>query len=290
MTFNFQPPTFNLGLVGYPLGHSLSPRLHRAALDTLGLQGEYRLYPVDPASPGELGELLHRVRTGEIAGLNVTIPHKQTVLPLLDALTPAAQAIGAVNTIFRAAGQLIGDNTDAPGFLHDLRERLNIASFEHLKVLILGAGGSARAVAYALLSQGCHITIAARRPEQAHALATDLSKLSPKLQPAACSLQLDTFNLSPQMLIVNTTPVGMSPHVAASPWPANIPFPEDAAVYDLIYNPRETLLVKQARAAGLSAVIGLGMLIEQAALAFERWVGIDAPRDMMKKAINEPTN
>lgn len=311
MTFNLQPSTlrqaqrepqrepYNLGLIGYPLGHSLSPQMHNAALRALGLEGEYRLYPVPPhPQPISLGErgvrgegmyslenLLENMRAGPIHGLNVTIPHKQNVIALLDELTPVAQAIGAVNAIFRTGDQLIGDNSDAPGFFHDLQRCFNLSTFQPSTALILGAGGSARAVAYALLSHGWRVTIAARRLEQANALAVDLGKLFPHLQLVTCNLQLDTLDLSPLRLIVNTTPLGMAPHPDASPWPEGTLFPENAAVYDLVYNPRETLLVKQARAAGLPAVTGLGMLIEQAALAFECWIGHQAPREAMLASV-----
>ncbi len=298
-----QPSTFkpgiNLGLIGYPLSHSLSPQIHNAALHTLGLEGEYRLYPVPPhpqplslRERGVRGEgmyslenLLENMRAGEIHGLNVTIPHKQTVISFLDALTPAAEAIGAVNTIFRQGGQLVGDNTDAPGFLRDLQSRLNIQPFERINVLILGAGGSARAVTYALLSRGCHVTIAARRLEQANALAAYFGNRFPNIQPETIKFQFLTLNLQPSTLIINTTPLGMSPNLNDSPWPEGIPFPGNAAVYDLVYNPRETLIVRQARAAGLRATTGLGMLIEQAALALERWTGLVVPRDVMLNAV-----
>lgn len=305
MTPNLHPSTLRqvqreplyLGLIGCPLGHSLSPTLHHAALKSLGLEGEYRLYPVPPESPPAtrhlssasehaLENLLAQMRAGEIHGLNVTIPHKQTVIPLLDELTPAAQAIGAVNTIIPKAGRLIGDNTDAPGFWADVQQRLNL---QPSNALILGSGGSARAVVYALLSHGWHITIAARRLEQANALAVDLGILFPTLQPSTCNLQFDKLELELLTLIINTTPLGMSPHVDASPWPADAPFPENAAIYDVVYNPRETLLVKRARAAGLQATTGLGMLVEQAALAFSRWTGCDPPSAVMRQAVDLPT-
>ncbi len=168
-----KPPPFALGLTGHPLGHSLSPQLHNAALAALGLEGAYRLYPVAPLPEGQaaLAELVGRLRSGELHGLNVTIPHKQAVMPLLDRLSPAARAIGAANTLVLRGGELLGENTDAPGFLVDLHTRLGA----HLprgsgRALVLGAGGSARAVVYALAGAGWQVRLAARRTTQAAAI------------------------------------------------------------------------------------------------------------------------
>ena len=281
------PSVLRLGLTGWPLGHSLSPRLHQAALAALHLVGEYRLYPVPPLPEGQgaLAELVQQMRLGRLHGLNVTIPHKQSVLPLLDELTPAASAIGAVNTIYRRAGRLVGHNTDAPGFLADLEQLgfAGLASEPRPKALVLGAGGAARAVCCALAQAGWQVCITARRFEQASALAANLNAQS----WAASALTFEPASLLlPFSLIINTTPVGMYPDVQANPWPAGIPFPPGAAVYDLVYNPPETALIRAARAAGLPAANGLGMLVEQAALAFEVWTGRTVPRLPMLKAAN----
>lgn len=278
-------PFLRLGLTGWPLGHSLSPRLQRAALDALGLAGEYRLYLAPPLPEGEpaLRELLEAVRQGRLDGLNVTIPHKQAVLPLLDDLSPAAQTIGAANTIFARAGRLVGENTDAPGFLADL-ERLGFTGTPggHL-ALVLGAGGAARAVCYALLGAGWQVSITARRTEQAQALAADLGGDSGALKALAFE---PAALLQPFSLIINATPLGMYPNVEASPWPEDVPFPPGAAVYDLVYNPAETALVRAARRAGLQAASGLGMLVEQAALAFQIWSGQSVPRQALWDALS----
>jgi shikimate dehydrogenase len=279
----------HLGLIGYPLGHSHSPKLHNAALRDCDLQGEYSLYPIEPDDLRSLKEVLDLVRSGEITGLNVTIPHKQNVIPFLDELTDTAQAIGAINTIYLRNSKLIGDNTDAPGFLADLKrflaESASLNSREGIgverKALILGSGGSARAVAYALLNTGWDVTIAAHRIEQAQQLV-DLFT-NHRLQSA--KFTLSNIELSNISLIVNTTPVGMSPNTDQSPWPENLPFPQNTAIYDLVYNPIETKFVKHARAQGLSAITGQGMLIEQAALAFELWTGIQVSREIMFAAI-----
>jgi shikimate dehydrogenase len=275
----------HLGLIGWPLGHSLSPRLHNAALAALNLPGEYRLYPVAPFPEGQarLAELLDLVRKGVLNGLNVTIPHKQNVLPLLDDLTPTAAAIGAANLIYMKAGRLTGDNADAAGFLADLQSNglAQPASGSRI-ALVLGAGGSTRAVVYALANAGWQVWIAARRIEQASALVVSLQINGPALHV----LQLEPEALGdPYDLIVNTTPLGMFPDVETCPWPAGLPFTPGAGVYDLVYNPFETTLVRQARAAGLCAANGLGMLVNQAAIAFETWTGQPAPLDAMWAAV-----
>jgi shikimate dehydrogenase len=140
-----------LGLIGYPLGHSLSPKIHAAALKASGLQGDYSLFPIHLDDKQGLKDLLARVRAGEIQGLNVTIPHKQNVIEFIDELTPTAKAIGAVNTVYMRGDKLIGDNTDALGFLSDLKRVIgNRESGIGKSAIVLGAGGSARAVVYAL--------------------------------------------------------------------------------------------------------------------------------------------
>jgi shikimate dehydrogenase len=289
---------FTLGLTGFPLSHSLSPKLHTAALTAAGLEGSYSLFPVDPAHPDELAALLERVRNGEIHGLNVTIPHKQTVIPLLDELSKTAKAIGAVNTIYARNGRLIGDNTDAAGFWEDvsslmvngksrivnrksktsnyqspiINPQLPITNYQ--SALVLGAGGSARAVVFALKAHGWDVSVAARRIEQAKALVTEFG-----LQ-AAQSLDSPISNVD---LLINTTPLGMIPDIETCAWDGD--FPPGAFVYDLVYNPSETVLMKRARAAGLQASNGLGMLIEQAALAFELWTDHNADRTAMRESI-----
>jgi len=281
---------YRLGLIGYPLGHSLSPKIHAAALNACGLDGEYSLFPIAPDDTQALKELLDRVRSGEITGLNVTIPHKQNVIPLLDELTPTAKAIGAVNVIYLRGDKLIGDNTDASGFLSDLNrfltESLSPSLGEGLGVrgksaLVLGAGGSARSVVYALCNNGWNVTIVARRLDQAQHLAQSFTNYQ---------LRITTFHnlqLATHDLIVNTTPIGMTPNIDQSPLPENISLPKDTRIYDLVYNPHDTKLVKDARAKGLNATTGLGMLIEQAALAFELWTGHNPPREVLHAAVEQ---
>ena len=257
------------------------------------------------------------MRRGDLHGLNVTIPHKQAVIPLLDELTPVAQAVGAVNTIYFRDGRLVGDNTDAPGFLADMERWLasirqatlpadqeQQLSFSY--ALVLGAGGAARAVVYALAQSDWQVYLAARRLEEAGELAISVQRstfsdqqssiedqqskiLVLPLESASLASLLDKLNSTP-LLIVNTTPAGMAPNVESSPWPAEVSLPRNTAVYDLVYNPPETTLVRTARTAGLPATTGLGMLIEQAALSFECWTGLSAPREAMWQAAGRMSN
>jgi shikimate dehydrogenase len=298
------PPTyFSLGLIGYPLGHSLSPRLHQAALQACGFEGEYRLYPVDPAEEGleTLLGLLHDLRRGSLQGLNVTIPHKQTVLPFMERLSPTAQAVRAVNTIVCQEGELVGENTDVEGFWADLTKKFSVVAhkvYESKRLdpdadllpreaLVLGAGGSARAVVYALCQAGWNVSLAARRVEQAKALAETFAAPGVRLSSweLSHSALSGLFTEIPVRLIVNTTPLGMSEYEEFSPWPVNLDFPGQAFVYDLVYNPAETRLLQQARLAGLEAVNGLGMLVEQALLSFELWTGVRPSVDVLYEAL-----
>ena len=276
-----------LGLIGHPLGHSLSPKIHAAALKACNLEGSYSLFPIAPDDMQSLKDLIDRVRSGEITGLNVTIPHKQNVIKFLDELTATAKAIGAVNTTYLRHKKVIGDNTDAPGFLTDLKRNFSSFGF-HPSALILGAGGSARAVLYALINDGWDVTIAARRIEQAQHLADSFAnyELSQSI-PAGLITNLTDFRLSTFDLLVNTTPIGMTPNTDHSPLPENISLLKHTKIYDLVYNPRETKLVRDARSQGLQATTGLGMLIEQAALGFELWTGVKPPKDTLYASVVE---
>lgn len=289
------PDYYSFGLVGYPVEHSLSPRIHAAALQELGLRGEYCLYSIEQSSG--LQEILDEMRSGQIQGLNVTIPYKSEIIPLMDSLSPAAQAVGAVNTISHQSGRLVGDNTDADGFLADLKRKgwLQVGK-PGQRALILGAGGSARAVVYALASAGWQITVAARRPEQATSVAKVIqNSMRPDQnigeQPVLSVIKLEReaiSNLKQNVsLIVNTTPVGMYPQVDASPWPYGLEFSSQAAVYDLVYNPAETILMREAQKMGLRVTNGIGMLVEQAALSLEIWTGLKAPSQAMNQAVME---
>lgn len=291
---------YSLGLLGYPLEHSFSPTIHSSALDALGMDGEYRLYPVKPMPDGEtdLRTLILRLRNKEIKGINVTIPHKQSVLPYLDEVSAEARAIGAVNTILLRGGKLIGENTDAPGFLYDL-DRNAHGHFERLSqsgdlnsplgtALVLGAGGASRAVVYALSKSGWRVIIAARRIAQARAIEEAIKTTVPGRQ--IMSIRLDQkVIIGLQMancLLVNATSAGMQPKIGENPWPHGLSLPAGSYVYDLVYNPKMTALLRQARQEEIPSAGGIGMLVEQAALAFELWTGQEAPRGVMGKSVS----
>jgi shikimate dehydrogenase len=279
-----------LGLIGFPLSHSLSPRLHQAALKSVGWQGEYLLYPVAPGEIPGLAGLAADMRRGEIQGLNVTIPHKQAIIAYLDELTPTAQAIGAVNTIFLQDGKLIGHNTDATGFQADQVKFLGDSVTEK-KALVMGAGGAARAIVYALLNMGWKVTLAVRSADtgQAEMLRKSFETLPGAERAEIVFLEAGELGRirSGIGLIVNATPIGMFPETDFSAWPEGLAFPEGAAVYDLVYNPRQTRLVRDAQAAGLRATTGLGMLVEQAALSFACWTGQIVSREVMFASVEE---
>lgn len=275
-----------LGLLGWPVAHSFSPRMHNAALAALGLDYVYLPLPVPPT---QLATAVAALPALGFMGCNVTVPHKQTILPLLDQVSPAAQALGAVNTVClqptAEAHLLVGHNSDWGGFLADLA-RLGVA-VDGRDCLLLGAGGSARAVAYGLAQSGGRVQLLARRLPQAEALVAGLRPFVGEGQVEARPWS-DLAAVCGQVarpLIVNSTPVGMTPAVADSPWPRELPLPTGAFVYDLVYNPRETQLMKQAAAQGATAVNGLGMLLHQGAIAFELWTGYQPDLSLMQQAI-----
>lgn len=268
--------TERVGLLGWPVAHSISPAMHNAAFRALGLDWRYDLLPVSPDRFA--GEVARLVAAG-YCGFNVTIPYKGAALalPQVRAVTLAARATGAANTlVVQPDGTLRADNTDWQGFADDLlAEGVGVAG---MTCLVLGTGGSARAVVHALAALGAaEITLVSRAPH----LQVGGGAL------ADCSLATydDLALLAPAAdLIVNCTPVGMFPHADESPWPEGVPFPSGAVLYDLVYNPPVTRLMRQAEAAGVRALGGLGMLICQGALSFAQWVGIAPPLVIMEGA------
>lgn len=275
--------TVLLGIMGWPVAHSFSPAMHNAAAQALGLDVVYVPLPV---RPDRLTEAVRGLPALGFKGVNVTVPHKEAVLPLLDEVDPAAQAIGAVNTInITDAQQLVGYNTDGAGFLADLEAQS--VPISGRDCLLLGAGGSARAVAHALLQAGAQVHLFARRPVQAQQLHDDLLLHHPgrtlHTYPWPQILAVAPHLSAP--LVVNCTPLGMAPHTSNSPWPDDAPFPAGSFIYDLVYNPRRTRLMQQAQTAGCGASNGLGMLVHQGALAFEIWLGVRPGVVVMQETI-----
>lgn len=279
-----------LGLVGWPVSHSFSPAMHNAAAKALGLDLVYVPLAVPPEG---LAAAVSGLRALGFKGVNVTVPHKEAVVPLLDEVDAAAQALGAVNTIVMRPtpdGPLPltgGYNTDWSGFLADLDAKGVDPAGQ--SCLILGAGGSARAVAYGLAVSGGQVHLLARRPAQAQQLVADLAPHPPAgtLQAHALVELPKLIQARPPSLIVNTTPLGMTPHEEATPWPSELPLPTAAFVYDLVYSSQETTLMRQAQTAGCRTANGLGMLLQQGAAAFRLWTGHDPDLTVMAQALQE---
>jgi shikimate dehydrogenase len=271
-----------VGLLGWPVEHSLSPAMHNAAFSALGMDWAYVPLPV---YPDHVGEAVRGLRAMGFAGANVTVPHKQAVMHHLDDIAQDALVIGAVNTISVREDQLCGDNTDAAGFLASLEEAgLDVGG---IYAVVLGAGGAARAVAHALATGGARqVLLYNRHVQRAQQICRDMARFHTAVRFEAHDLRaLRDGSIGDDVsLIVNTTSLGMWPETELSPWPAGVPVPGHLAVCDLVYNPSETLFLTQARAVGAETVGGLGMLVHQGAAAFRIWTGAAAPVEVMRAA------
>jgi shikimate dehydrogenase len=274
---------WRLGLIGYPLTHSYSPLIHQTALVNSGLTGTYTLFSLP--NPQQIGPVVAKLRSGKLDGLNVTIPYKREVIQYLDGLTTSAQVIGAVNTIFLKDERVIGDNTDASGFSQYLEHCSTGHTFFSDHALVLGAGGAACSVVYALNIQGWEVTIATRRLTQATLLSESFHH--PNLHTAHWEAVTNHSFLKNFSLLVNTTPVGMAPNIDQSPLGDDVTLPAGMLVFDLIYNPPKTRLLQLAEKNKTTAINGLGMLLHQAVLSFEIWTGIKVPVEKMQEVLNQ---
>ncbi len=272
-----------LGVIGYPVKHSMSPIMHNAAIATLGLDYVYLPFPI---APDRLKTAIDGFAAVGLQGFNITIPHKQTIMPLLANVSDVAQAIGAVNTVWWRDGIWWGTNTDAAGFLAPLQalER----DWSQSPAMILGNGGAARAVVAACHQLGVpEIMVVGRNGAKLTAFAQSWqqSPLKPNISVHPWD-QLD--DLLPRVgLVVNSTPVGMAPKPEVSPLTdgqVNL-LPSQAIAYDLIYTPRPTRFLQQARGVGLVTFDGLEMLVQQGAAALEIWTQQPAPVDVMRQAL-----
>ncbi|MBI2854874.1 MAG: shikimate dehydrogenase [Chloroflexi bacterium] len=276
-----------LAIIGYPLRHSISPDFQQAALDSYGLDMEYQAWETNPS---QLAAAIGELRYPRNLGANVTIPFKEEVLPMLDQVDEMADEIGAVNTIAKCDGMLTGYNTDAAGFLRALSEDREFDAREKAAV-VLGAGGVARAVCHSLLNAGIsRLTLANRSVTRAEELAEALQDIIARkaLQVEIDAVALDVSAnsaLSDCDLIVNCTPLGMKHggQEKKSPLQAD-QIPAHALVYDVVYNPEVTPLLKEAARAGARTLSGLPMLVYQGAAAFELWTGKEAPLGVMFEA------
>ena len=274
--------TSKLGIIGYPIGHSISPVFQQAALDYCGIDGAYQAYQVAPDS---LEQFFQGLRQPDFLGINVTVPHKEAVIPYLDEVDDWATAAGAVNTVVNRNGRLSGHNTDGSGFLRALKEGAGFYP-EGSRTLVLGAGGAARGVILALVRDGvARLTVANRTLERAQRLA-DLAQAD---GTSSRAIPLSGHELTEAAatadLIVNCTTIGMShgPDETGSPLSTD-QIPATALVNDLVYNPLETPLLQEAQRAGARVLGGIHMLVYQGAASFEMWTGRDAPVNVMLEA------
>lgn len=285
-----------LGLIGHPVKHSLSPLLHEAALSFHNLNGEYRLLDIQP---DQLAVKFDELKRTGFDGVNVTIPHKQAVIPLLDEVVEDARSVGAVNTIVFSGGKTVGHNTDVYGFsraLRDAIDRENIDTNWSKSVLVIGCGGAAKAVVAGLCEMGfLDISIFGRDFKKSSKFVVELANsLGPRGQlliegsMLRSVEQLNEESLSAKFLLVNATPVGQN----GEPLPdwfseALARLDKRTLIYDLVYSKTEypTTLEERARALSLPSVDGLDMLVYQAARAFEIWTGRAVPSDCMKAGL-----
>ena len=268
------------GIIGDPIEHTMSPVMHNAAFKKLGLDYVYLAFRVKKE---ELGQAIEGIRALNIRGLSITIPHKVAVIPFLDELDTLADEIGAINTIINSNGVLKGYNTDATGFLQALLER-GIEPKEK-RVAILGAGGASRAISFILAERGSSLVILNRTWDKAKVCADRISEI---FQSEATALELNRENLATALnqadILVNTTSVGMSPNINETPVTANLLKP-DLVVFDIVYNPIETRLQREAEVAGATVISGLEMLVWQGVVAFEKWTGLKAPVELMREEV-----
>ena len=261
--------TLVYGVIGKPVGHSLGPLMHNRAFAAVGYPGVYAAFEVSDVKAAMTG-----IRALNIRGVSVTIPHKEAVMDCLDAVDASAQTIGAVNTVVNTGGRLAGYNSDAHGAVKALLEKTPV---KDRHVVILGAGGAARAIGFGLKKEGGRVCILNRTFEKARSLADLLQ---------ADARPLSDFPDIPCDILINTTSVGMHPETDAMPVPAG-DLHAQMTVMDIIYNPLQTRLLQAAQAAGAQTIDGVAMFVYQGAMQFELWTGKAAPVDLMKKTVYE---
>ncbi len=254
------------GLLGRPVAHSLSPAIHNAAFQEVGLNAVYAAFPVT-----DLAQAVAGLRGLQINGVSVTIPFKEEIMPLLDEIDPQADKIGAVNTLVNRDGMLRGYNTDWLGAVQALEEKTGIAG---KRCLILGAGGASRAIAFGILEKGGQVAVTDQ--DMAKALALSRTLWAEVVAP-------DHLGQYPAEILINATPVGMEPQVGEIPLDPTL-LPRFQVVMDIVYKPLETRLLHEARARHCQVIDGLRMLIHQGAAQFELWTGRPAPREVMARA------
>ncbi|MFW9786038.1 MAG: shikimate dehydrogenase [Candidatus Thorarchaeota archaeon] len=268
-------------LIGDPVGHSLSPLMHNAALREMSLDMEFR-YEARPTRFDELESQAISIRNGMIEGANITVPYKREIMRFLDEVSKVASVVGSVNTLYREGDRVHGNNTDVSGFLKSLREKA--ITLNGKRATILGAGGAARSVAYALIqSRVARLDILNRTLANAIELATSLRN------QATCELHVwedpTSFDFDKTDLVVNCTPIGMHGHSISQSPLDGIDLHSELTVVDLVYNPRRTKLLLDAEVAGCLTIDGTGMLVHQGAESLELWVGEKPPIEVMRSAV-----
>lgn len=277
-----------ISLLGYPLGHSLSPEIHNTALQHQQINMVYLCMEVHPDN---LRKAIDGFRAARFVGSNVTIPHKQAVFDIVDELSDQARAVGAVNTIvsrFDSAGEVVslyGDNTDIRGFLDPMAAYAEV--LKHAPMVVFGAGGAARAVIYALLTEYApeSLTIVARNAAKADQLARDLRDYDARGGLAVSAFEDAASAVQNSRLVVNATPLGMHGNPTATPWGHARDLGPHQLVYDLIYNPQKTKFMVDAGRRGAKTLGGLDMLIRQAAASYRQWTDVEMPLDIVEKAV-----
>ncbi len=266
---NINGETLLYGIIGNPVSHSLSPAMHNAALAKSGINGVYL-----PFSAPDIAEAVTGIRGLGVQGVSVTIPHKERVMELLDEIDPVATRIGAVNTIVNSDGKLKGLNTDWLGAMRALEEKISVAGSS---VILLGAGGSARAIGFGLLERGADVVLCSRTESRGRKLAADLG--------CAWISLTETDQISGDILI-NATSVGMVPDVEQSPVPKEV-LQGFQVVMDIVYAPQKTRLLTEAEMSACGIINGLEMLLYQGVAQFELWTGVGAPVALMREALSE---
>ena len=272
-----------VGLIGHPVEHSFSPPMHNAAFDELGMDYAYVAFDVDPQ---ELQSAIEGAKSLNIKGFNVTIPHKIEVMQFLDEIDEVAALIGAVNTIdFK---ELKGYNTDGIGAVKAIEE---VTPIKDKNVVVAGAGGASRAISFYLAKYGAEsLTILNRNVEKAQRLASDVSCSGLIDDVKADSISEIGGYLKDADILVDTTPIGMHPNIDDNPIASSEDMHNDLVVFDAVYNPNETVLLKEAIKAGAKPVYGIKMLLYQGAESFKIWTGRDAPVDVMENALKDTLN
>ncbi len=275
--------TMRLAIIGDPVGHSISPAIYNATFPAMAIDARYEAWPTPR---DQVAAAIKKLRADDMMGMNVTVPHKEAVLEFLDEVEPGARAIGAVNCITKRDGRLVGHNTDKAGFVESLRN----AGFEPSlrRVLVLGVGGSARAVCVGLIEAGAaNITLAGRRPEAVASLAAHLRSTHPEASIDEVGMEHGVLGVATAAadLVVNTTPVGMhgTGSEDESPLPAAY-LCQGLWVCDLVYRPPQPRLLQDADAAGAHTLGGLEMLVLQAVESVRLWTGREPPVDIMRNA------